>query len=96
MVDGPRLLWASISHATTEHAAKGTTTAEELSKQVLRVHSTTGTAVFEAFFAILIVYLSFLGIGQNFVSMREIFELLRSLRIVSILVCKAEKMEKSA
>jgi hypothetical protein len=96
VVDGPRLLWASISHPTTEHAAKGTAAAKELGEQVLRVHSTTGTAVLEAFFAILVIYLAFLRVGEDFVSVRQIFELLRSLRVVSILVCEAEKMERSA
>ena len=83
------LLRAGISHAThstTKHAAKGTAPAEELCEKVLGVHPTTGTALFQPFFSILIVQLTLLGVGQDLIGMRQILELLGGFRVVRVLV----------
>lgn len=42
--------------------------------------------MFEAFFTILIVQLTFLGVGQDFVGFTEIFEFFGGVRVVSVLV----------
>ena len=42
--------------------------------------------MFKAFFAILIIKLSFLGVGEDFVCFRDLFEFLSRIGVVSILV----------
>jgi hypothetical protein len=68
VVDGSCFLGTGVSHAATKHTtepATEATAAEELSEKVLSGHTTTGThtALFEAFFAELIIKLSLLGVG---------------------------------
>src|SRR5436190_23065526 len=86
MMDGAGLLGAGVPHPTTKHATKSTTSAEELSKEIFCVHSTTGSALFQTFFAILIINLAFLRIGEDLIGMGKIFELLCSFGIMGIFV----------
>ena len=91
MVDGAGLLGASIAHTTTEHATERTAAAEELREEVLGVHATTGTTTLETLLTELIVDPTLLGVGQDFVSVRQLLKLLGCLRVVGILVCREEK-----
>jgi hypothetical protein len=68
--DRARLLRTLLAHTTAEHASKwtSTTTAEELSEQILGSHAVTAHAtLLETLLAILVVQLSFLRILENFV-----------------------------
>jgi hypothetical protein len=87
MMDGAGFLGAGISHPTTKHTTKSTASTEELSKQIFCIHSATCPALLQAFFAVLIINLAFLGIGEDFVGVGEIFELLCCLGVVGIFVC---------
>ena len=91
MVDGAGLLGAGIAHATTEHATERTAAAEELREEVLGVHATTGTTTLETLLTELVVDPTLLGVGQDFVSVRQLLKLLGCLRVVGILVCREEK-----
>jgi hypothetical protein len=88
MVDGTGLLRASIAHATTEHAAEAAAAAaEELREEVLGVHATsTAGAALQTLLAILVVDATLLVIGQDFVGVRQLLELLGSLGVVGVLV----------
>lgn len=85
MVDGTGLLWALLSHTTTEHATKGGPSTEELSEQVFSIHSTTA-AILQSFFAVLIINLTFLRVRQDFVGMGKVLEFLGGFRVMGVLV----------
>lgn len=88
MVDGTGLLRASVPHSTTEHATKGTpTAAEELCKEILSAHSTSGTSALQAFFTQLVIDRTLLRIRQDFVRVGQFLELLCGLGIIGVLVC---------
>lgn len=63
VVDGSGFLGALVSHATAEHTAEGTSAAEELGEEVLRIHSASGTAAFQTLLTILVIDLALLRIG---------------------------------
>ena len=88
VVDGARLGGTTVVHAA-EHAthASEAAAAEELSEKVLGGHATAGTAAFKASLAILVVHLSLLGVGQDFVGMRNLLELFLGCRVVRIFIC---------
>jgi hypothetical protein len=88
VVNGSGLGRASAVH-TAKHAAETateTTTAEELGKEILSGHATAASTALEAGLAILIVKLSLLGIGENFVSVRNLLELVFRFGVMSVLV----------
>lgn len=89
MVDGAGLLGTGITHATAEHPTERTTTAatEELREEVLGVHTTAATTTLETFFTELVIDATLLGVGQNFVGVRQFLELLSGLGVVGILIC---------
>lgn len=91
MVDGASLLGAGVAHATAEHPAERTATAEELGEQILGVHTTAGTAAFQTLLTILVVDLTLLGVGKNLVGVRQLLELLRGIGVVRVLVCMRAK-----
>lgn len=83
-----RTLLVHTAEHTTETAAEAAA-AEELSEQVLGSHAATGTSTtFKASLAILIVDGAFLGVGKDFVCVRDLLELLLGSRVVGVLVCK--------
>lgn len=86
MVDGPRFLGTLVTHAASEHPTESTSTAEELSKQVLGIHSSTASTALEALLSILIVDLTFLRIRQDFVSVGEFFEFFSGIGVGGIFV----------
>jgi hypothetical protein len=88
VVDGAGLGGATVHTTTAKHAAHATetTTTEELSKQVLGSHSTTAGTSLEAGLTILIVDLSLLRVGENFVGVRDFLELLFGIGVVCVLV----------
>lgn len=87
VVDCAGLLWASVTHATAEHAAEGTTTAtEELREQILGVHTTATTSVLQTLLTILVVDLTLLSVGQNLVGVGQLLELLGSFRVIGVLI----------
>lgn len=94
VVDSTGLGGAAVHTTAAKHAAHATetTTTEELSKKVLGGHSTTASTSLEAGLTILVVDLSFLRVGENFVGMRDFLELLFGIGVVCILVCIALDM----
>lgn len=87
VVNGAGLGRATV-HTAAEHAshASEATTAEELSEQVLGSHATSTGTTFEAGFTILIVNLSLLGVGEDFVGVGDFLELVLSGGVVCVLV----------
>lgn len=82
---------ATLWHTSTKHASQSTasecgTSTEELGEEVLRIHTAGTSTTFEAFFAILIVYRSLLGIGKDLISVRKVLEFIFSVGVVRILV----------
>jgi hypothetical protein len=88
VVNGSSLGGATARTAAAEHASHSTetTTAEELGKQVLSGHATTTGTALKAGLTILVVDLSLLGIGENFVSVRDFLELFLGIGVVCVLV----------
>lgn len=90
VVNGSGLGRASLVHATaTEHATEATTeatSAEELGEEVLGGHAAAAGAALETSLAILIINLSLLRIGEDFVSVRNLLELVLSFGVVGVLV----------
>ena len=96
MVDGSGLLGAGVTRASTKHAAEAATT-EELREQVFGIHATHSATLFgQALFAILVVYCALLRVRQNLVRSRNLFELVRSLSIARILICRPVRLERRA
>ena len=62
-----KTVWYQLDKA--EAAPKGTSAAEELGKEIFCSHSVGTAALLQAFFAILVVYLSFLRVAQDFVGL---------------------------
>jgi hypothetical protein len=64
VVDCSGLLWAGVTHATSEHSTEGAAAAaaEELREQIFRIHATAAAAVLQAFLAELIIQLTLLGV----------------------------------
>lgn len=75
-------------HTAAEHAshASEATTAEELSEQVLSSHATTTGTTLETGFTVLIIDLSLLGVGKDFVGVGDFLELFLSGGVVCVLV----------
>jgi hypothetical protein len=89
VVDGAGLGRAAVVHTTAEHAthAAETTTAEELSKQILSSHAaTTSTTALEAGLTILVVDGSLLRVREDFVGVRDLLEFILSFGVVRVLV----------
>jgi hypothetical protein len=86
VVNRPGFLGALLTHAAAKHTAERTAAAEKLGKEILSVHSGTAGTALEAFFTILIVDLTLLGVGKDFVGMGELFERLGRLRVGGVLV----------
>lgn len=88
VVNGSSLGGATAWTAAAEHASHSTetTTAEELGKQILGGHATTAGAALKAGLTILVVDLSLLGIGENFVGVRDFLELFLGIGVVCVLV----------
>jgi hypothetical protein len=88
VVNGSGLGGATVHTAAAKHTAHATetTTSEELSEQVLGGHATTSGTALEAGLTILIVDLSLLGIGENFVGMGDLLELFLGIGVVCVLV----------
>lgn len=90
MVNGASLRGAALAHATAEHAshtAETTAAAEELSEQVFGSHATTTTGTtLKAGLTILVVNLALLGVGEDFVCVRDLLELALSIRVVGVLI----------
>jgi hypothetical protein len=88
VVDCSGLLWAGVTHATSEHSTEGTAAAaaEELREQILGVHTTATTTMLQTFLTKLIIELTLLGVGETLVSVRQLLELLSSLGVVGVLV----------
>jgi hypothetical protein len=57
-----------------------------LREEVFGVHSTTSGTTLQSFLAILIVNSPLLWVGKDFVGVGEIFELVRCLGVVGILI----------
>jgi hypothetical protein len=89
VVNGSGLGGSAVHTAAAKHTAHATetTTSEELSKQVLGGHATTSGTTLKAGLTILVVNLSLLGIGENFVGMRDLLELFFGIGVVCVLVC---------
>lgn len=87
VVDGARLRRARIAHAAAEHAAETAAAAKELGEEVLGSHATAAAAALQARLSHLVVQTSLLGIGQNFVCVRDLLELMLGLSIAWVLVC---------
>lgn len=88
VMDGTGLRGSSLVHAA-KHAAKTTSkaaTAEELRKEILSGHTAAASTSLEAGLAILIVELSLLGVGKDFVGMGDLLELALSSRVVCVLI----------
>lgn len=94
VVNGTGLGGPTVHTTTAEHAAHATesSTSEELSKKVLGGHSTTAGTSLEAGLTILVVDLSLLRVGKNFVGVRDFLELLFGVGVVCVLVCVALDM----
>ncbi|KUI53900.1 hypothetical protein VP1G_10625 [Cytospora mali] len=91
MVNCASLGRAPVWHTTAEHAtqatAKATTTTKELSEQILSSHAAAAScATLQACLTILVVDLALLGVGQDFVGVRNLFELVFGLGVVGVLV----------
>lgn len=80
---------AAVHTAAAKHTSHATeaTTSEELSEQVLGGHATTTSTSLETGLTILIVNLSLLGVGEDFVGMRDLLELFLGIGVVCVLVC---------
>ena len=90
VVNGTGFLRARVPHATAEHATERTpAAAEELRKEILSAHSTTGTATLETFFTKLIIEGTLLRVRQDFVGVRQLLKLFRGLGVICVLVCSA-------
>ena len=89
VVNGSGLGRATVHTAAAKHTSHTTeaTTSEELSEQVLGGHATTTSTSLETGLTILIVNLSLLGVGENFVGMRDLLELFLGIGVVCVLVC---------
>ena len=97
VVNGTGFLRARVPHATTEHATERTpAAAEELRKEILSAHSTTGTTTFETFFTKLIIEGALLRVRQDFVGVRQLLELFRGLGVICVLVCYAAALSVHA
>lgn len=90
VVNGAGLGRATVLH-TAEHASQTTaeraTAAEELGEEVLSSHAAAAGTTLEAGLTILIVNLALLGVGKDFVGMRDLLELALSIGVVCVLVC---------
>lgn len=88
VVDGSGLRGTTVHTAATKHASHATeaTTSEELSEQVLSGHATTAGTALKAGLTILIVNLSLLGIGEDFIGVRDLLELFLGIGVVCVLV----------
>lgn len=87
VVDGASLLGALVAHATAEHVSETAAAAtEELGKEILGAHATTGTAALKTLLTILVVDATLLGVGQDLVGVGQFLELLGGLRVVAVLV----------
>ena len=87
VVNGASLLGALIPHTTAEHAAETTAAAEELGEEILRAHSTGTATAFKTLFTKLVVDVTLLRIGENFVRLGHFLECFSGLWVVGVLVC---------
>lgn len=88
VVDGLGFPGALVSHATAEHTAEGTSAAEELGEEVLRIHSTrSGAAMFQTLLTILIIDLAFLRIRKDPICTRNLLEFLGCFWVACVLIC---------
>jgi hypothetical protein len=81
--------WSTLSHSAAKHAtatAEDRSAAEELGEKIFSIHATPARTALEAFLSILIIDLALLWIGKNFICVRDLLELLGSIRAVCILI----------
>lgn len=91
VVDGASL-WRAAARgaaATAKHASEAaqTAAAEELSEQVLSGHAATTGGTLQASLAQLVIGASLLRIGQDFVGLGDLLELVLGFLVARILVC---------
>jgi hypothetical protein len=74
----------AAKHAS--HAAESTAAAEELGEEVLGGHAAATSTALESGLTILVVHCALLGIGQDFVGVGDLFELVLGRGVVGVLV----------
>lgn len=94
VVNSTGLLGTRVTHTTAEHATETAAAAEELSKEILGTHSSSAGTTFETLLTELVVDLTLLRIGQDFVGMRQFLELLGSFGVVRVLVCEEAEIRE--